>query len=382
MDILCRGGELLIIMALAFLAVCCRADIAPDVVQRAKQATVFVEVEEKEGIAEGSAFCIDATGLFVTNAHVVEALAVGGKLTLVLRSGEKDQIKFTAHVLALDKEVDLALLQADHPPKLTTLTLGNSEGLLETTSVVAFGYPFGTDLAAKEGNAPSITVSTGHITALRKVNGVLTDIQLDASLNPGNSGGPILDMKGNVIGIVKKGIRGSGINYAIPVNDLRTLIARPRRLVTPPVVQSAAPLPRSKGRMGDELLVSCLDSNDIRRFDAHTGAYLGDFAVGNGLQAPGAMEFGPDGNLYVCSTGSHEVKRYDGRTGAFIDNIVKAKSGELDSPLGLMFALDGKIYVGDKTNHIKRFDGKTGAFLDAFIGGNGMVYPGRMLYRR
>ncbi|MCW3098800.1 MAG: mucD 8 [Chthonomonadaceae bacterium] len=224
-------GALLMLMASY-----CRADIPPEVVVRAKQATALAEVDEKDGVAEGSAFCIDATGLFVTNAHVVESLEIGGKLTLMLRSGEKDQTKVAVHVVAVDKEADLAILQSDGPLKLAPLTLGSTDGLLETASVVAFGYPFGTSLALKDGDYPSISVSTGHITALRKIKGELASIQVDASLNPGNSGGPVLDAKGEVIGIVRAGIPGSGINDAIPVASLRALLARSRVVFTPPAI--------------------------------------------------------------------------------------------------------------------------------------------------
>ncbi|MCW3052610.1 MAG: mucD 8 [Chthonomonadales bacterium] len=231
-----RVRQIVLGVLLVCLASWCRADIPPEVVARAKQATALVEVKGNDGIAEGSAFCIDGIGMFVTNAHVVEPLVVGGKLTLVLRSGEKDQKIVAAHVIALDKEADLAILQTDTPLKLTPLTLGSSDNLLETMSVVAFGYPFGSELALKEGDYPSISVSTGHITALRKSKGELHSIQLDASLNPGNSGGPVLNEKGEVIGIVQEGIPGSGINDAIPVTSLRALVGHAQILFTPPAI--------------------------------------------------------------------------------------------------------------------------------------------------
>lgn len=125
---------------LAFLASWCWADIPPEVVVRAKQATALVEIGEGDAKSEGSAFCIEGTGLFVTNAHVVEPLEVGGKLMLVLRSGEKDQKLVPTHVLALDKEADLAILQTDAPLKLTPLTLGSADNLLETMSIVVRNF--------------------------------------------------------------------------------------------------------------------------------------------------------------------------------------------------------------------------------------------------
>jgi V8-like Glu-specific endopeptidase len=231
-----RGREIVLGALLILLASWCRADVPLEMILRAKQATALVEVQNASGGSEGSAFCIDGTGLFVTNAHVVDPLPVGGKLILILRSGEKDQKTAPAHVVVLDKESDLAVLQSDATLKLTPLTLGSTDNLIETMSVVICGYPFGSGLSLKEGDYPSITVSTGHITALRKSKGELQAIQVDASLAPGNSGGPVLDARGDVVGIVQKGIRGSGINSAIPVASLQTLLARSRVLFTPPKI--------------------------------------------------------------------------------------------------------------------------------------------------
>lgn len=216
----------------------CRADISPEVVEKGKKATALIELGGGKGF--GSAFCIDTAGVFVTNDHVVAALPEGGTLSLVLRAGESDQKAFPAKVLWRDKDADLALLQIEKTDSLTPLELGDAHELIETTPVVAFGYPFGTDLALGKNQYPGVTVSTGHITALRKAQGLLQMIQLDASLNPGNSGGPILNSKGQVIGIVMAGIRGSGINFAIPVNQLQPLIYRTRIQFTPPFIPTEA----------------------------------------------------------------------------------------------------------------------------------------------
>lgn len=133
----------------------------------------------------------------------------------------------------------------------------------------------------KEGDFPSITVSTGHITALRKAGGKLATIQLDASLNPGNSGGPIIDAKGDVIGIVMEGIPGSGINVAIPVARLRTLLSRMKIQFTPPAVQIGhldAPhefhiqlftLPENSAKVTVDLTLS-VGGKDERTFHATT----------------------------------------------------------------------------------------------------------------
>lgn len=210
------------------------ADVLPEMVERGKRATVLVEAEG--GRRTGSAFCIDRAGFFVTNEHVTESS--GGKVSLVLRPGEKDQKILTAAVVRVDKGADLALLRAENPPALTPLELGDIGGLMETQSVTTFGYPFGKELALAVGEYPGVTVSVGRITSLRKANGELREIQVDASLNPGNSGGPVLNEKGQVIGVVSAGIRGSGVNFAVPSSRVRQMLAQVEIAFTPPVIVS------------------------------------------------------------------------------------------------------------------------------------------------
>ena len=83
--------------------------------------------------------------------------------------------------------------------------------------LAAFGYPFGR-LLASDNRYPAVSVNTGTVTALRRKGGKLSAIQLDASVNPGNSGGPVVDKNGNLIGIVKSGMPGARLNFAIPVS--------------------------------------------------------------------------------------------------------------------------------------------------------------------
>jgi S1-C subfamily serine protease len=199
-------------------------------VQKAKKATALVELGENTG----TAFCIDPGGLFVTNAHVIQAPEGAARsVKLVLNAGEADQKAITARVLRSDLDADLALLQVENQANLTGLELGRDDGLIETMETSAFGYPFGRAIAAK-GELPSVSVNLGRITSLRKRAGKLALIQLDVTLNPGNSGGPVLDRTGRVIGVVQSGVRGAGINFAIPVSRLAEFLAKPIILFDPP----------------------------------------------------------------------------------------------------------------------------------------------------
>ena len=204
-----------------------RADITRATVQHGKEATALVEVAD----GSGTAFCIDAAGYFITNHHVISGNA---RVKLVLNAGEPGQKVVEATVLRSDETLDLALLKADGGGPWAALALApNNAGLYETLPVTAFGFPFGKDLAEGTAQYPTISVSTGRITALRREHSALQDIQLDASLNPGNSGGPVLDDQGRVIGIVAAGIPGAALNFAIPVEHLLTLLGKPAITLSP-----------------------------------------------------------------------------------------------------------------------------------------------------
>ncbi|HJW70870.1 MAG TPA: trypsin-like peptidase domain-containing protein [Candidatus Binatia bacterium] len=173
--------------------------------------------------ALGSGFVIDKAGHIVTNYHVVE----GAKSVDVSFSNNESR---KAKVVGVDPSTDIAVLQVDaHARALTPLPLGNSDSVHVGDSVVAIGNPFGYDR----------TVTTGIVSALQRViqapNSYSIDhvIQTDAALNKGNSGGPLLDARGEVIGVnsqISTGGSGTsgnvGIGFAVPINTVRTVAAQ------------------------------------------------------------------------------------------------------------------------------------------------------------
>src|SRR5581483_7401820 len=128
---------------------------------------------------------------------------------------------------------------------------------------------------------------------------------------------------------------------------------------------------------GGYLLVSSWDTNSVLRYDETTGAFVDTFVPpkSGGLFEPMGLILGPqDHNLYVASGlfagpgQSKNVLRYNGTTGTFLDDF--ADSGQLSSPLGIVFGPDGNLYVADSQNgpgHVARYDGATGAFLGDFV---------------
>lgn len=199
-----------------------------EVYKTASQATVnittvvlrqdwFLRIIPVEG--SGSGFLIDPSGLILTNYHVVGRRPQRVSVTLADRSN------YDAQVLYGDPSNDLALLRINARKKLPFLKLGDSDHLQVGQKVLAIGNPFG--LAG--------TLTTGVISALNRSiqaeEGTLEDmIQTDAAINRGNSGGPLLDSQGNVIGINTAivGEANIGIGFALPINRAKEMLEQYR----------------------------------------------------------------------------------------------------------------------------------------------------------
>ncbi len=178
-----------------------------------KYGAGVVRVEHSSGL--GSGFVFDKEGHILTNAHVVDGAQ--GTISVSFSNNEKVEAK----VIGVDNATDVAVLKVDLPASaLTVIPLGSSADLEVGAEVVAIGNPFGQDR----------TVTSGIISAMARqikapngfaINGA---IQTDAAINHGNSGGPLLDMNGRVIGInsqIDTGGTGNGnvgIGFAVPVD--------------------------------------------------------------------------------------------------------------------------------------------------------------------
>ena len=170
----------------------------------------------------GSGFVVDKAGHIVTNFHVVD----GAKQVRVSFS---NGASMKAAVVGTDASSDLAVLKIDASSRaLTPLMLGDSDGMKVGDPVVAIGNPFGLDR----------TVTAGIVSAIQRAitapNGYTIDhiIQTDAAINHGNSGGPLLNSRGEVIGVNSQIETGGsstgnvGVGFAIPSNTVKTVIAQ------------------------------------------------------------------------------------------------------------------------------------------------------------
>ncbi|HWE38199.1 MAG TPA: trypsin-like peptidase domain-containing protein [Isosphaeraceae bacterium] len=226
----------LVPLTLALLATTARGQeaIPLKTVAEIKGATVYIKTSVGPVEASGSGFVMRVEGgaaFVVTNHHVVtppERLTRGraAVITAVFGSGTKAERSARAEVLASDPDRDLALLKVEGVKDLPRpIDFGAEPELTETMPVFTFGFPFGAALATSKGS-PAITVGRGSVSSLRTDDrGKVVVIQIDGALNPGNSGGPVVDAKGRLIGIAVATIKGAQqIGFVIPRGELVGLL--------------------------------------------------------------------------------------------------------------------------------------------------------------
>jgi hypothetical protein len=204
-----------------------------EVVKRGKEATAFLEFGPGQ---TATAFCVHPSGYFITNDHVVHGRMPrpAGELKLVMNSGTREQKVYSAKVIRSDRKLDLALLRVEAGADLPALPLGRSDDLVELADVIVFGFPFGRGPGVPAGAGadqyPAISLNRGAISSLKRKDGQIERVQLNASVNPGNSGGPLLNLKGQVLGVILgrvEGRVGAGIDLAIPINHLESFLFQP-----------------------------------------------------------------------------------------------------------------------------------------------------------
>ncbi|MBW1807162.1 MAG: trypsin-like peptidase domain-containing protein [Deltaproteobacteria bacterium] len=181
---------------------------------------LFPEVPRKQrdqGI--GSGFLIRADGYLVTNYHVVaQADSLNVRVTGLA-------VALKARVVGADPRSDLALLKIDPPRKLPVLPLGNSDELPVGAWVLAIGNPYGLTAVATKGIVSGKGRRLGDLPAFK--TGYYDFIQTDAAIDLGNSGGPLLNLRGEVIGInTAINSRARGIGFAVPINLAKAVLPR------------------------------------------------------------------------------------------------------------------------------------------------------------
>jgi len=264
----------------------------------------------------GSGFVIDKAGHIITNYHVVQ-----GARTVQVSFSNGENLK--AKIVGTDPSTDIAVLQVDaHSRALTPLAWGNSDDVLVGDSVVAIGNPFGY----------TRTVTAGIVSALDRPltapNNFVIDhaIQTDAALNHGNSGGPLLDSRGQVIGVnsqISTGNTGQqgnlGIGFAIPSDTVRNVVAQ--------IIQSGHAEHALLGIRGQAITAQIAG---LFHLPVQHGLLVGAICRSSGAQQSGLR--GATQNVTVSGEtwplGGDVIVRADGQTVGSVDrlrSIVSAK---------------------------------------------------------
>jgi len=282
--------------------------------------------------ALGSGVIVDASGLIMTNNHVIEG-ASEVKVALA------DKREFEAEVLLKDARTDLAVLRVkDGREKFTAIDLGNSDELQVGDVVLALGNPFGVGQ----------TVTHGIVSALARTQVGITDyqffIQTDAAINPGNSGGALVDLGGRLVGlntaIFSRSGGSQGIGFAIPVNMVKVVIASAKgggmtvkrpwlgaklQAVTPDIAESLG-LKRPAGA----LVATVTDKSPAARGGLKTGDLI--VAVdGQGVDDPNAFDYDSPPNRSAARAARHPARRQgDARRGRARDRAGDAARRDRD----------------------------------------------------
>jgi Do/DeqQ family serine protease len=158
----------------------------------------------------GSGFIVNPKGYILTNNHVIEDAA---RITVGLQSGEK----YRGTVVGVDPETDVAVIKIDAPKDLPTVTLGDSNAAQVGDWVLAMGSPFGLDQTVTAGIISKKERETPFFNVFQRF------LQTDAAINRGNSGGPLVNMRGEVIGMNSQIATSTGdyngIGFALPANE-------------------------------------------------------------------------------------------------------------------------------------------------------------------
>ena len=216
----------------------------------------FGTPQKRKASALGSGFIIDSKGIVITNNHVIK----GAEDIVVRVNGNKE---YKAKVIGTDPLSDVAVLQIESKEKFIAVKFGNSDKARIGDWVIAIGNPFGL----------GGTVTSGIISARNRDIGLSRYedyIQTDASINVGNSGGPLFDMKGDVIGINTAilGQSGSiGIGFAIPSNSAKKVIDQ--------LIKFGE---TNRGWLGVRIQVVTKEIADVEKLDRTRGALVASVA--------------------------------------------------------------------------------------------------------
>lgn len=277
-------------------------------------SVVTIEATSKTEGSQGSGVVVDGRGYIVTNNHVISEAATNPsefKMAVVFNDGTE----VPANLVGRDPKTDLAVLKVDNVDNLSVARMGDSEKLRVGEEVIAAGAPLGL----------RSTVTHGIISALHRpvplsgdgsdTDTVIDGVQTDASINHGNSGGPLINMNSEVIGINTAGKSlsdsASGLGFAIPVNEVKQVVET--------LIQNGKIAHPTLG------LTARSVSNDVSK-----GAQVADVSPNSPAERAGILE-----NDVVVKVGDREVADAD-------EFIVAVRQLAINQPAPIEVVRDGR----------------------------------------
>jgi len=283
---------------------------------------VTIQVTLSQGSALGTGFVYDTQGHIVTNDHVVQG-AQNNKVEVDFNSGNK----VYGTVVGTDADSDLAIIKVDVPAsQLHPLSIGDSDALKIGQTVIAIGNPFGENGTMTVGIVSGLGRTVSSLHAVPGSSGQTFTagdfVQTDAAINAGNSGGPLLNLNGQVVGIVESdatnsftptgGPISSGIGFAVPADMLKRV----------------APLLISNGKVDYPYLgISfysdlSLDAIQALGLSQDTGAYVSDVVAGGPADQAGIKAGTQPTSIQNLNAGGDLIVAIDGRPVSQFDDLL------------------------------------------------------------
>ncbi len=289
-----------------------------DVVSRATKSVVLIE----GGTAAGSGIVLDTKGHIVTNYHVIEGQQT---LKVVLQDGTAAR----ATVVGTDPSTDLAVIKADLPgDKVTPATFGDSGIVRPGDAVFAIGAPFDQPFTVTSGIISATERTTQSSFTGRSIRDVL---QTDAAVNPGNSGGPLFNLAGEVVGVNSsienpEGRFFIGLGFAIPSNTVLKLLPDLIAGKTIPHAQLGVSVMPLDEVVADDLGLSVGRGLYVTSIQPSSAAARAGIVAAPAAQVQTTQPTGPArGGDVILSVGGHETKTFVDLARAIDDAEVGSK---------------------------------------------------------
>ena len=279
-------------------------------------SVVSIQTALSNGTAKGSGAIIDTEGHIITNNHVISGAQ---QIQVTLANGNM----YSATLVGTDTTTDLAVIKLDNPPSdLKAVKFADSDKLAVGENVMAIGNPLGEQLRW--------TMTNGIISAINRdmvYNGhSMTLLQTNAAINEGNSGGPLINMYGQVIGITNMKALSTGvegIGFAIPTASIR------------PIVNALLADGRVSGRVSIGITVGAVSSAASEYYDLPDGLYISAVAEGSDAEKQGIQS----GDMLLAVNGQAVTTTYD---------VSAAKDGlKVGDTVTLTIYRDGKTFDVD-----------------------------------